>query len=73
MCATKLYPCVTIALLIKDKQTTLPDYLQCIYHQTYPKRYINLYIRTNDNKDDSETILREFIDKHGSEYKKSLF
>ena len=59
---------LTIAILAKDKQTTLPLYLHCIYSQTYPKNKTNLYIRTNDNTDNTEYLLKEFIVKYGHEY-----
>ena len=59
---------VVIAILAKDKESTLPFYLDCIYQQTYEKKKIHLYIRTNDNRDSTATLLQEFIEKHGDEY-----
>ena len=59
---------IVIAILAKDKAFALPFYLKCIYHQTYPKKYIHLYIRTNDNKDNTAEILHNFVKNYGSEY-----
>jgi hypothetical protein len=59
---------IVIAILAKSKEIFLPIYLTCIYNQTYDKKNIHLYIRTNDNTDNTTTILKEFITAHGSEY-----
>ena len=44
---------VTIAILAKDKAHTLPLYLACIEAQTWPKKNTYLYIRTNNNNDET--------------------
>lgn len=59
---------VTIAILVKDKAHTLPLYLNCIEAQTWPKSQTYLYIRTNNNNDNSATILREWVQKVQSDY-----
>ena len=59
---------ITIAILAKDKEYCLDFYLTCILNQTYDKKKIHLYIRTNDNKDDTQHTLSEFIKKHGEKY-----
>jgi hypothetical protein len=59
---------IVIAILAKDKALELPFYLKCIYNQTYNKKNIHLYIRTNDNTDNTRELLVEFIDKYGHEY-----
>jgi len=64
---------IVIAILAKDKESVLSVYLNCIYNQTYPKKYIHLYIRTNDNNDDTTIILTEFIEKYGNEYASVYF
>jgi hypothetical protein len=61
-------PFIVIAILAKDKEFVLPYYLNCIYNQTYNKKKIHLYIRTNDNKDKTEELLTQFIEKYGEEY-----
>ena len=64
---------IVIAILAKDKGHVLSTYLNCIYNQTYPKSFIHLFIRTNDNNDNTENILRNFIDKNKSEYASIFF
>ena len=59
---------ILIAILAKDKAPCLPFYLQCIYNQDYDKKDIHLYIRTNDNNDNTAEILLEFIGKYGKEF-----
>ena len=52
-----------IAILAKQKEKTLPLFLRCIEGLDYPKSSIVLYVRTNNNTDRSEEILREWIDR----------
>jgi hypothetical protein len=59
---------IVVSILAKNKANILPSYLQCLLNQTYPKNKIHLYIRTNDNTDDTEDILREFIDEYDIHY-----
>lgn len=59
---------VTIAILAKDKAHTLPLYLSCIEKQTWPASKSYLYIRTNNNNDDTVKILKEWVDKVGNNY-----
>lgn len=59
---------IVIAILAKDKEYCLDFYLNCILNQTYDKKKIHLYIRTNDNKDNSQLILDKFIKNYYKEY-----
>ena len=59
---------IVIAILAKDKEYCLDFYLNCILNQTYDKKKIHLYIRTNDNKDNTKTILDNFTKTHVNEY-----
>lgn len=59
---------VTIAILAKDKAHTLPSYLKCIEAQTWPKRQTYLYIRTNNNNDNTLEILRDWVEKVKGQY-----
>src|SRR5439155_3364960 len=52
-------PRVLVAILAKQKEPALPLYLDCIEALDYPKSSIVLYIRTNNNTDRTEQILRE--------------
>jgi SAM-dependent methyltransferase len=66
-------PYVTIAILAKDKAHTLPLYLSCIEHQTWPAYKTYLYIRTNNNNDDTANILRTWIEKVRTRYASIYF
>jgi hypothetical protein len=59
---------IVIAILAKNKEIFLPLYLSCLYHQTYDKKQMHLYIRTNDNTDGTADLLQKFIAKYGTEY-----
>ncbi len=64
---------VTIAILAKDKAHTLPLYLKCIEHQTWPKKQTNLYIRTNNNNDNTTEILKKWVEDIGHQYAEIYF
>lgn len=51
---------VTIAILAKDKAHTLSEYLTCIEKQTWPKNKTYLYIRTNNNNDQTADVLKNW-------------
>jgi hypothetical protein len=61
-------PHVLLAILAKQKAAFLPLYLQCIEQLDYPKAAIHLYVRTNNNTDETETILREWLRRVGAHY-----
>jgi hypothetical protein len=62
------YPRVLLAILAKQKEGALPLYLDCIEALDYPKSSISLYIRTNNNTDGTERILRNWVDCVGHHY-----
>lgn len=64
---------LTLAILAKDKAHCLPYYLKALHNQSYPKSNICLYIRTNDNNDNTASILKEWIDMHGHLYKEVYY
>jgi len=61
-------PRVLIAILAKQKEPFLPLYLQCLYALDYPKSAIHLYVRTNNNTDNTESLLREWLVRVGESY-----
>lgn len=61
-------PYVVVAILAKDKSSFLPHYLDCIFGQTYPKDRIHLWIRSNNNNDDTEEVLRDWVSQHREKY-----
>ena len=64
---------ITIAILAKDKSHTLPIYLSCILNLDYPKDKILIYIRSNNNNDNTIEILSKWIDEYGMLYKEVYF
>lgn len=59
---------VTIAILAKDKAHILPAYLACIENQTWPKDRTYIYIRSNNNKDNTIEILQQWVEKVKDSY-----
>ena len=62
------YPRVLVAILAKQKEPALPLFLRCIEELDYPKSSIVLYVRTNNNTDRTEEILRDWIARVGQAY-----
>lgn len=65
---SKEVDCITIAILAKDKAHTLPLYLSCIENQTWPASKTYLYIRTNNNNDNTAEVLADWIDRVWDRY-----
>ncbi|WP_456734380.1 glycosyltransferase [Bradyrhizobium sp. USDA 3364] len=61
-------PKVLIAILAKSKAGHLPLFLECIEALDYPSERIALYIRTNNNRDDTAEILRDWLQRVGPRY-----
>ena len=59
---------VTIAILAKDKEHVLEEYLSCIEKQTWPKDRTYLYVRTNNNNDRTDILLESWLDKVQDQY-----
>ncbi|HEX6764042.1 MAG TPA: hypothetical protein VF103_01165, partial [Polyangiaceae bacterium] len=59
---------VVIAILAKDKALYLPLYLKCLESQTWPKSRTHLYVRSNDNNDDTIAVLKRWLERVGAEY-----
>ena len=62
-------PTVMLAILARNKAHLLADFLRCVEALDYPKSSIDLYVRTNDNGDDTEPILRAWLAQHGARYR----
>lgn len=61
---------VTVAILAKNMGFCMNEYLDMVYNLDYPKSSILLYIRTNNNTDNTVSILEEWLSKHQGEYLK---
>lgn len=64
---------VVFAILAKQKGAVLPLFLRCLLNQTLDKKKIHLFIRTNDNTDNTEDLLVDFIAEHGEKYASVVF
>lgn len=64
---------VLLAILARNKAHTLPTYLQCLDRLDYDKKAITVYINTNNNDDETETILEEWATQHRQDYANILF
>lgn len=69
-CQTKMVDFVTVAILARDKAWCLREYLRCIEKLDYPKDRLILYIRTNNNSDETASILETWISECGDQYAK---
>jgi cellulose synthase/poly-beta-1,6-N-acetylglucosamine synthase-like glycosyltransferase len=67
------YPNVFLALLVKQKEAVLPLFLESLENWDYPKENIYIYIRTNNNTDNTKELLEKWIDVHGSAYKGLIY
>jgi hypothetical protein len=61
-------PTVLLSILARNKAHTLPTYLNCIDHLEYDKKKISVYINTNNNADNTEAILKNWMQEHQKEY-----
>lgn len=62
---TDLKKTVCWAILVRNEERFLPEYLKRLLSQDYDKKLIHLYIHTNDNLDNTEQLLNQFVDEHG--------
>lgn len=64
---------VTVAILAKDKGHVLPTYLDLLEKQTFPAERTKLYIRTNNNRDNTQQVLEQWLDRVGHRYSEIYF
>jgi DNA polymerase I-like protein with 3'-5' exonuclease and polymerase domains len=57
-------PTVLWAVLVKDGSKVLDLFFECLLAQDFPLEQVFLYIRTNDNSDDTDQKLQNFLYKH---------
>lgn len=72
-CSSKRDKTVFLAILARNKAHTLPKYLECIDSLDYNKKAITVYINTNNNKDETEDLLLDWMEKNRSSYKEIIF
>jgi hypothetical protein len=66
-------PNVFLALLVKQKEAVLPLFLESLNDWDYPKENIFIYIRTNNNTDNTKQLLEEWIEEYGDKYKELIY
>jgi len=64
---------VLVAILARNKAHVLPRYLRCIENLDYDKQAMTLYINTNNNEDQTEQILEEWITANRDKYHEIIF
>jgi Glycosyl transferase family 2 len=63
------HPLVFVAILAKQKEKMLPAWLDSLKHWDYPKDRMILYVRSNNNTDNTESILREWVEANRKWYR----
>jgi hypothetical protein len=66
-------PIVFVALLAKQKAQVLNFFLETLDAWDYPKDKIHIYIRTNNNTDNTEEILADWIGRNTQAYRSMTF
>jgi hypothetical protein len=62
-------PLVFVAILAKQKEKMLPAWLDSLSKWDYPKDRMILYVRSNNNTDNTEAILKEWIEANRKWYR----
>jgi GR25 family glycosyltransferase involved in LPS biosynthesis len=62
-------PIVFVALLVKQKGLILPMWLKSMSEWDYPKERMILYIRSNNNTDHTQEVLRDWINENRQYYR----
>lgn len=62
------HPTVTIAVLVRNKEHSLPYFFGCLNRLNYPKERILLWFATDHNEDNSLEALRSWVAIYGQEY-----
>ena len=62
-------PIVFVAILAKQKEKMLPDWLKMLSQLDYPKDRMIVYVRSNNNTDNTEAILRQWVEENHKWYR----
>ena len=66
-------PKILVTILAKNKELTLPYYLETLLSWDYPKERIVLFVQTNDNRDKTKDILDNWLAAHSKKYLKAIY
>jgi len=64
---------VFLPILARNKAHVLPLFLHCIENLIYEKKLITIYVNTNDNSDDTEKILDQWVTINREKYCKIIY
>ena len=62
-------PIVFVAILAKQKEKMLPAWLKSLSEWDYPKDRIILYVRSNNNTDNTVQILKDWVNENAKWYR----
>lgn len=62
------YPSVLVAIIVRNGESFLKFYLECLVNQKYPKDKIKIYIRTNNNTDRTSEIIKAWVGRFRDQY-----
>ena len=62
-------PLVFVAILAKQKEKMLPAWLKSLEQWDYPKDRMILYVRSNNNTDNTEQILKDWVETNRKWYR----
>jgi Glycosyl transferase family 2 len=62
-------PIVFVAILAKQKEEMLPAWLESLSQWDYPKDRMILYVRSNNNTDNTKQILKNWVSANGMWYR----
>jgi len=66
-------PKILVSILAKNKELTLPYYLETLLSWDYPKERIVLFVQTNDNRDSTKEILDTWLAINSKDYLKVIY
>ena len=69
MLGSRTEPLVFVAILAKQKELMLPAWLKSLSEWDYPKDRMILYIRSNNNTDNTSKILKDWADENRKWYR----
>jgi glycosyltransferase involved in cell wall biosynthesis len=66
------YPDVDVCIPVRNRAKVLPRVLDALYNLDYPKNKIRLIFVDDESTDETPNILKNFYERHHSEYKEIL-
>jgi hypothetical protein len=66
-------PKILVSILAKNKELTLPYYLDTLLNWDYPKERMVLFVKTNDNRDRTKEILDAWLSSNSKKYLKVIY